>query len=112
MKHSKEMHEHEMHNHSEHLENNSHNHEAGKDYEDDRHKGHSVKMFRDKFLISLIITIPILLLSSTFQSLLNFSFDFAGRKIILSILASIVVIYGGLPFFTGAAREIKQKISE
>ncbi len=93
MKHSKEIHEMD--------------HQKHENHEDDRHKGHSIKMFRDRFLISLIITIPILLLSSTIQGLLDFSFDFSGREIVVSILASIVAIYGGLPFLMGALREIK-----
>ncbi|MEK6827189.1 MAG: HAD-IC family P-type ATPase, partial [Nanoarchaeota archaeon] len=102
MKHSKGM------THEHHHEISKHNH-SKKNSGYDRHTGHSVKMFRDRFFISLLITIPILFLSPTFQSLLNFSLDFPGRKIILSILASIVSIYGGIPFFVGAVREIKQK---
>jgi Cu2+-exporting ATPase len=92
-----------------HIEHSEHINSGKVDYEDDRHVGHSVKIFRNKFFISLIITIPILLLSSTIQDLLNFSFNFSGKEIVISIFASIVVIYGGLPFFIGAIREIKIK---
>lgn len=99
------MHNMGMHKHhsEEHMEHEAENHE------DDRHKGHSVKIFRNKFFISLIITLPILLLSQTIQSFFNLSFTFFGDKYILSFLASIVVIYGGLPFFLGSIREIRKK---
>ncbi|MEK6913158.1 MAG: heavy metal translocating P-type ATPase [Nanoarchaeota archaeon] len=87
-----------------------HNHDTMEhDHEDNQHEGHSVKEFKDKFFISLIITLPILLLSPVMQGLLNISFNILGSKIILSILASIVVIYGGMPFFVGAIRELKSK---
>ena len=75
--------------------------------EDDRHKGHSIEDFKKRFSISLIITIPILILSPTIQNI--FGFYFLGNKYIISMLASIVAIYGGMPFYVGAIREIKSK---
>lgn len=79
------------------------------EHDDDRHKGHSTADFKKRFFICLIITIPILILSPTIQSLLKFSFSFAGDKYILALLATIIAIYGGIPFYIGAYREIKQK---
>lgn len=84
-------------------------HLAEHEHEDDRHKGHSTADFKKRFFISLIITIPILLLSPTIQGLLKFSLTFPGDNLVIAIIASIVVIYGGIPFFIGAVREIKRK---
>ncbi len=77
--------------------------------EDDRHKGHSIADFKKRFFISLIITIPILVLSPTIQSILKYSASFYGSNIIIAVLASIVTVYGAMPFFIGAIREIKNK---
>src|SRR3989339_245927 len=84
-------------NHTEHEENNG------------EHEGHSSEMFKKRFLIVLFLSIPLLLLSPTIQGWLNFSFLFSGDTLVLFVLASIVVLWGGLPFFTGAVREIKRK---
>jgi len=99
-----------MKNHSEHMhENMQHNEQTKHESEDDRHKGHLTADFKKRFFISLIITIPILLLSPTIQGLLKFSLTFPGDKFVIVILASIVAIYGGMPFFIGAIREIKRR---
>ncbi len=74
-----------------------------------RHEGHSVSDFKKRFFISLIIAMPVLILSPTIQNLLRFSFSFPGDKFVVSFLSSIIVIYGGMPFFKGAIREIKGK---
>lgn len=96
------------------MENHEHMHhemqpEKHADHEDDRHKGHSTADFKKRFFISLIITIPILILSPTTQGLLKFSFLFTGSNYVIALLSSVVVIYGGIPFFIGAMREIRRK---
>ena len=106
-----------MKNHSEYMHHEHHevssekkgNHFDKDKNGDDRHKGHLTENFKKRFFISLIITIPILILSPTIQNLLKFSFSFNGSKIIIAILASIVAIYGGMPFFIGAIGEIKRR---
>jgi Cu2+-exporting ATPase len=77
--------------------------------EENEHEGHNVLMFKRRFFISLILTIFILLLSPTIQSWLNLSFSFIGDKFVLFVLASIVVLWGGWPFFIGAKRELTHK---
>jgi len=84
-------------------------HLAEHEHEDDKHKGHSTADFKKRFFISLIITIPILVLSPTIQNLLKFSVSFAGADYIIALFSSVVAIYGGMPFFIGAIREIKRK---
>jgi len=88
---------------SKHSMNNHEEHDEG------RHAGHSVAMFRNKFFIVLLLTIPILILSPTIQKWINFSFSFAGDTIILFVLASIVILWGGWPFFSGAKKELAKK---
>jgi Cu2+-exporting ATPase len=75
----------------------------------DTHAGHSVAMFKDRFFLSLILTVPILALSPMIQQFFNFSFAFTGDKYILFLLSTLIFFYGGWPFLAGAKDEIKEK---
>ena len=75
-----------------------------------KHKGHSMEDFKKRFYASLILTIPVLILSQTIQNFLNFSFTFKGDSALLFIFSSIVFFYGGSPFLKGAVNEIKHKL--
>jgi Cu2+-exporting ATPase len=67
---------------------------------------HDLEDFKKRFIISTIITIPILLLSPVIQSFFGFQFDFPGSMYVTLILASIVYFYGGYPFLKGIFREL------
>ncbi len=76
----------------------------------DKHAGHSVAMFRDRFWLSLLLTVPILVWSKTVQDWFNYSaptFPLAGR--IPAIFGTVVFLYGGLPFLKGGVREIRDR---
>ena len=76
----------------------------------EEHHEHMERDFRRRFYIGLAITIPILLLSPTVQGWFDFSLPtFAYQDALLFTLASIVVIYNAFPFYTGAAKELKEK---
>src|SRR5258708_35633645 len=73
----------------------------------DRHAGHSVAMFRDKFWLSFALTIPTLFWSPDVQHWLGYSAPvFAGSIFIPAILGTIVFVYGGLVFVRGAQAEL------
>lgn len=74
-----------------------------------RHAGHSLAGFKKKFYVSLILTLPILLLSLLIQNLLNISIKFPGDQLVLFLISSFIFFYGGGPFLKGAAGEIKNK---
>ncbi|WP_371806401.1 copper-translocating P-type ATPase [Candidatus Lokiarchaeum ossiferum] len=69
-----------------------------------------IKDFKRRFIISGIITIPILILSPTVQEWVGFSITFLGLEIILLILSSIIYFYGGWPFLKGLFDELKKKL--
>ncbi len=74
----------------------------------DKHAGHSVSMFRNKFWVSLALTIPVLAYSMHIQDWLNFSPpSFLGSSLIPFILSSVIFFYGGLVFIKSAATELK-----
>ena len=67
------------------------------------HDHHRMMMqdFKKRFVISAIITIPILVLSPLIQRLLGFNIMFTGDKYVLFILSSSIFFYGGWPFLKG-----------
>ncbi len=80
-------------------------------------KSHSVhehheKMIEDlkrRFYVSLLLTIPILLLSPMIQSILKIEFRFFGDVYVLFALSTFVYIYGGYPFIKGFLNELKKR---
>jgi Cu2+-exporting ATPase len=73
----------------------------------DRHAGHSVAMFRDKFWLSFALTIPVVVWSSDVQRWFGYTApSFPGSKLVPAVLGTGVFIYGGLVFIRGARREL------
>jgi Cu2+-exporting ATPase len=76
----------------------------------DRHAGHSVVMFRDKFWLSLALTIPVVLLSHDIQEWFGYSIPmFPGDEYVPAILGTIIFFYGGLVFLRGAQGELADR---
>jgi Cu2+-exporting ATPase len=76
----------------------------------DRHEGHSVAMFRDKFWLSLVLTIPVVLLSHDIQTWFGYSLPMIpGIEYAPAILGTIVFLYGGLVFLRGARNELTDR---
>ncbi|MFQ6134277.1 MAG: heavy metal translocating P-type ATPase [Nitrososphaerales archaeon] len=81
--------------------------EQGKPVEHDHHAMMEAEMKR-RFILSLMLTIPVLTLSPTIQVWLRFSIpECTGSDILLSILATAIVVYGGLVFYRGAYKSLK-----
>ena len=73
------------------------------------HSGHE-QMFRNRFWVSLILSIPVLLFSPMIQKWLGFTVpEFPGSQWISPIFATIVFVYGGLPFLQMAVPEIRNR---
>ena len=97
------------------MDHSQHNMKTNDNHQDhsgghDKHKGHSPKMFLDRLVLSSLLTIPILYFSSQFQAWFNYkAVSFPLQSWINPILATIIFIYGGMPFLKGALRELKNK---
>ncbi|MGB9591349.1 MAG: heavy metal translocating P-type ATPase, partial [Candidatus Kryptoniota bacterium] len=87
----------------------NHEHSKYKTHNHENHHKHMLKDFKKRFIVSSIVTIPILLLSPLIQSLLGYSVTFNGSRYILFILSSFVFFYGGLPFLKGILEEVRKK---
>ncbi len=100
-------HMHDMSGHSGHEGMTGHGDHSG-------HGSHHAMMvadFKKRFWISLIITIPVLLLSPLIQRFLNLEgiISFTGDEYVLFALSSAIFFYGGYPFLKGFYDEIKSK---
>src|SRR5947207_1758157 len=73
----------------------------------DRHAGHSIAMFRDKFWLSFALTIPVVFWSTDVQHWFGYRApSFPGSNLIAPILGTVVFVYGGLVFIRGAWGEL------
>ncbi len=77
----------------------------------DEHAGHDVQLFARKFLVCLILTIPVVLYSPLPQALLNWQAPtFPGSEWLTVVLGSIVFFYGGWVFLAVAKRELMARL--
>lgn len=73
------------------------------------HSGHE-ELFRKRFWICLVLSIPVLVFSPSIQSWLGFSTPvFPGSQYIVPLLSLVVFLYGGVPFLRMAVPEIKNR---
>lgn len=77
----------------------------------DRHAGHSVEMFRTRFWIALVLTIPTVVWGHMLTSVTGWHAPaFRGSTWIPPVLGTIVFAYGGTPFVRGALREVRARL--
>ncbi|UIF28984.1 copper-translocating P-type ATPase [Levilactobacillus brevis] len=81
------------------------------DMDMDMGDGHMMHMgnLKRKFWVSLILTIPVILMSPMMGMTLPFQLVFPGSDWIVAILGTILFFYGGAPFFSGAKAELQMK---
>jgi P-type Cu2+ transporter len=91
---------HEHHHHAGHSGNGGH----------DKHAGHSVAMFRDRFWLSLVLTLPVVFYSEMIQEWFGYTApSFPGSDWIAPVLGTVIFVYGGSPFLKGAVQEAKDR---
>ena len=82
---------------------------GGHDSSGGMHEGHEA-MFRRRFFVSTLLSIPVLLYSETLQGWLGFSVPtFPGSEWITPVFSVIVFAYGGVPFLRMAAPELRDR---
>ena len=87
------------------MSENNHSHSGHDD-----HHGHSVEMFRVRFWVCLVLTVPALIWEPMLQDWFRYSApEFPGSGYIPAIFGTIVFIYGGLVFLRGALHELADR---
>lgn len=77
----------------------------------ERHAGHSVAMFRNRFWFTLLLTIPTLVWSEMVQEWFGFSAPaFPGSAYLPAVFGTAVYLYGGWVFLAGGVRELRDRL--
>ena len=93
----------------EHHDRNGHAHgDHGHDHSD--HDHHSPEAFRDRFWVSLALTLPILYLSEDIQSWFGYeALTFPGAEWVGPVFGTVLFFYGGWPFLQGFVHEVRAR---
>ncbi|WP_456600270.1 heavy metal translocating P-type ATPase [Blastococcus sp. SYSU DS0616] len=74
------------------------------------HGGHHVAMFRRLFWIMLALAVPTVLFSGMFADIVGYPLpDVPGLTWVSPVLGTVIFVWGGLPFLTGAVGEIRTR---
>ena len=75
-----------------------------------QHAGHSTAMFKNRFWISLILAVPVVLFSHMFAEIVGYTPpEFPGALWISPILGTVIFLHGGAPFLKGGIAELKSR---
>jgi P-type Cu2+ transporter len=98
---------HDGHHHGHDDHEGDHPHGGGHEH----HESHSPEAFRQKFGISLVLTLPVVFWSGHIQDLLGYTAPtFPGSDWIPPVLGTAVFLYGGLVFLKGAVDELRDRL--
>jgi P-type Cu2+ transporter len=85
----------------------SHDHRASGH---DKHAGHTPGMFRDRFWLSLLLTLSILYFDAHFQAWFGYqAVQFPGVAWVQPLLSAVLYLYGGGVFMQGGVRELRAR---
>jgi len=73
----------------------------------DKHAGHDPEMFRRRFWLSLLLTLPVVVTSEMVMDWFGYGLDFPGIGLVGPVLGSIVFFWGGWPFLAGGVAELR-----
>ncbi|MFC4372360.1 heavy metal translocating P-type ATPase [Citricoccus nitrophenolicus] len=74
------------------------------------HAGHSVAMFKNRFWLSLVLSIPVVVFSHMVADLLGYRVpEFPGSEWIAPVLGTVIYFYGGMPFLKGGVTELRSR---
>ncbi|MCU1522714.1 MAG: copper-translocating P-type ATPase [Arthrobacter sp.] len=75
-----------------------------------QHAGHSTAMFKDRFWLTLALSVPVVYFSPMFGHLLGYMPpEFPGAVWIPPVLGTVIFFYGGMPFLKGGLNELKSR---
>ncbi|MGW9549635.1 copper-translocating P-type ATPase [Citricoccus zhacaiensis] len=75
-----------------------------------KHAGHSTAMFKNRFWVSLVLSVPVVFFSHMVGQLLGYHVpEFVGSQWIASVLGTVIYLYGGAPFLKGGLTELRAR---
>jgi P-type Cu2+ transporter len=76
----------------------------------DKHAGHDPEMFRRRFWLALVATVPLVVTSEMVQDWFGYTLEVPGIDVIAPVLGSFVFWWGGWPFLAGAVDELRHRL--
>src|SRR4249920_3600740 len=75
------------------------------------HGGHAdhAEVFRRRFWWSLLLTVPIVATSDMVMEWFRYDLDFPGIELVGPVLGTVVFLWGGWPFLSGGAQELRSR---
>ena len=73
------------------------------------HHHHHVAMFRRRFWLSLLLTVPIVATSHMVMGWLGYDLDFPGMELVGPVLGTVLFLWGGWPFLSGGREEARAR---
>jgi Cu2+-exporting ATPase len=108
--HGEHAHDHDGHSANDHDSHAGHDHSGHEGHDHSGHAGHDPAIFRRKFWLTLVLTIPTLVFSQGLQEILGLSGPrFPGSQFIPAVFGVVIFFYGGLVFLRGAVEELRAK---
>ena len=75
-----------------------------------QHAGHSTAMFKNRFWLTLVLSVPVVYFSPMVGHLLGYMPpEFPGSAWIPAVLGTVIFFYGGQPFLKGGVQELKNR---
>ncbi len=77
-----------------------------------RHHHHEamIEDYKRRFIVSTILTIPVLVLSPGIQEKLGYTISLPGSMYLLWALSTVIYAYGGKPFLVGLVEELRKRL--
>lgn len=101
--------DHSNHSHQQHDSHKKGKHEMIGMQDHSMHHMHMIEDFKKRFWVSLVITLPIVVLAPMIQDLVGYEFRFDGDRYLQFALSTVVFFYGGWPFLKGMVDELKDR---
>ncbi|MEA3185050.1 MAG: P-type Cu2+ transporter, partial [Ilumatobacteraceae bacterium] len=93
--------------HTHDIETSNVDHAAGAHAGHDKHAGHDPEVFRRRFWLTLLISIPVVATSRMIMDW--FGYQLGGVAWVGPVLGSFVFVWGGWPFLKGAVDEVRDR---
>jgi len=84
-------------------------HGAGGNAGHDGHHGHDPDVFRRRFWVSLLLTVPLAVSSHMVMDWFGYDVQFTGMRLVGPVLGSVVLFWGGWPFLAGGMAEVRAR---
>ncbi len=75
----------------------------------EQHAGHDPEMFRRRFWVSLVLTIPLVVTSHMVMDWFGYSLELPGMRWVGPVLGSVLFLWGGWPFLQGGVHEVRNR---